>query len=284
MKFGFIGLGKMGGSICKTLLRNGGDVTVFDLNPDAVAAFVALGGKKAASLSEAATGMDAVITSLPMPADLEKVLMGENGVYQAMTKNTVLIDISTVDPASARRFADAAEQQGLKFLACPLGKGPAQAEVGEAPIFAGGRKEVFEACKPFLEKMGAPVIYMGDVEQSTAFKLITNLMGMTNVIVMAEGVKLARQLGIDPGIFLDSCKDTGAMSYQFAVRAPWIFNNDFAPRFAVNLALKDVRLGVQMAEQAGVQCPAFSEAQRTYEAAVANNLGGEDCAAVYKLL
>lgn len=284
MKFGFIGLGKMGGSICKTLLRNGGDVTVFDLNPEAVAAFVALGGKKAASAREAAVGMDAVVTSLPMPADLENVLMGNNGVYEAMPKGSLLIDISTVDPASARRFADAAEQRGLRFLACPLGKGPAQAEAGEAPIFAGGRKEVFEAAKSALEKMGKPVIHMGDVEQSTAFKLITNLMGMTNVIVMAEGVKLAREMGIDPAVFMDSCKDTGAMSYQFAVRAPWIYADDFTPRFAVNLALKDVRLGVRMAEHAGVNCPSFAEAQRTYEDAVRKNLGGEDCAAVYKLL
>lgn len=284
MKFGFIGLGKMGGSICKTLLRNGADVTVFDINLETVKAFAALGGKPAGSARAAASGMDAVVTSLPMPADLENLLLGPDGIYEVMPKGSVLIDISTVGPDSARAFADAAKKRGLKFLACPLGKGPAQAEAGEAPIFAGGRREVFDEYKAALEKMGGPVIFMGDVEQSTAFKLITNLAGMTNVAVMAEAVKLARQMGIDPEVFLDSYKDTGAMSYQSNVRAPWIFNNDFAPRFAVNLALKDVRLGNRMAAQAGVTCPTFQLAQSAYEKAAAEQLGNEDCVAVYKLL
>jgi 3-hydroxyisobutyrate dehydrogenase len=274
----------MGGGICKTLLRNGADVTVFDINPEAVAKLVALGGEAAASAADAARGMDIVVTSLPLPTDLESVLTGDNGVFAVMAKGSALFDISTVDPASARRFADLAEERGLDYLACPLGKGPAQAEVGEAPIFAGGRREVFAARKPALENMGGPVIYLGDVEQSSAFKLITNLIGMTNVIVMAEGVRLARAVNIEPAVFMDACRETGAMSYQLAVRAPWIFTDDYAPRFAVDLALKDVRLGVDMAGQADVRCPFFTSALQTLATASATGLGGEDCAAVYKLL
>jgi 3-hydroxyisobutyrate dehydrogenase len=284
MKFGFIGLGKMGGSVCKTLLRNGGQVTVYDINPQTVKAFEILGARSASSSREVAHDMDMVITSLPMPADLDKVLLGDDGIYAGMRQGAVHVDISTVAPATARIFANTAEKYGLRFLACPLGKGPAQAEAGEAPIFAGGKKEVFEAMKDVLKKLGNPVTYMGDVEQSTAFKLITNLVGMTNVIVMAEGVKLAKKLGIEPTVFMESYKDTGAMSYQFAVRAPWIFNDDYTPRFAVNLALKDVKLGVEMAKLAGVNCRAFANALETYTQAVDSKLGNEDCIAVYKLL
>lgn len=284
MKLGFIGLGKMGGGMCKSLLRKTSDVSVFDLNPDAVNTFAALGAIPAATAREAAAGMDAVITSLPMPSDLEKLLLGQDGIYAVMQKNAILIDISTLDPKSARRMADAAEEKDLGFLSCPLGKGPAQAECGEAPIFAGGREEIFEICKATLKLMSDSVTYMGDVEQATAFKLITNLMGMANVNIMAEGVKLAQKMGIEPDMFMNSCMNTGATSYQFAIRAPWIFNGDFSPRFSVNLALKDVRLGVGMAREAGISCPSFSEALATYEEASARGLGDEDCAAVYKLL
>ncbi|WP_027188696.1 NAD(P)-dependent oxidoreductase [Desulfovibrio cuneatus] len=284
MKFAFIGLGKMGGGLCKTLLKNGGDVKVYDIVPATVANFVGMGGKAARSAHEAALDVDAVFTSLPLPQDLERLLLGEAGILAVMKKGAALIDVSTIDPACARKIAQEVEERGLEFLACPLGKGPAQANTGEAPIFVGGRKDVFEKYRETLQKMGTPVTYIGDIEQSTAFKLITNLIGMTNVQVMAEGVKLAQQMGIDPQVFMSACKDTGAMSYQFTVRAPWIFSNDFAPRFAVNLALKDVRLGVGMAEQAGVQCPCFSEALRLYTQAADKGLGNEDCVAVYKLM
>ena len=284
MKFAFIGLGKMGGGLCKHLLAGGGRVRVYDIVPAAVEKFVQLGAEAARDAKDAAADADAVITSLPLPTDLENLLLGDAGIFTAMKKGATLIDISTIDPGSARRFTQSAEERGLFFLACPLGKGPAQADAGEAPIFAGGRKEIYEKFKGWLEKMGKPVFYLGDVEQSTAFKLITNLIGMTNVLVMAEGVRLSQKMRIDKEVFLEACRETGAFSYQMQVRAPWLYAEDFTPRFSVKLAHKDVRLGVEMARSVQQACPNFTSALASFAEAIAQGFGDEDCLAAVKVL
>lgn len=164
-----------------------------------------------------------------------------------MKPGATIIDISTIDPQTARQLADAAYENSLGFLSCPLGKGPAQAEEGSEPIFAGGKNETYEKWVPVLQKIGNPVYYVGDVEQSTAFKLLSNLIGMTNLTVLGECLHIGEKAGIQPALLQELLKDTGADSFQLRVRGPWILNNDYAPRFDVNLALKDVRLGVEMA-------------------------------------
>ncbi|WP_433543131.1 NAD(P)-dependent oxidoreductase [Neomoorella humiferrea] len=284
MKFGFIGLGKMGGGLARNLIRSGYEVKLYDLNPAAIEASLKVGGKKADSAAEAASDVDALFTSLPLPQDLKNLLLGENGLYNVMKVGSTLIDVSTIDPTTARELANEANQKGISFLACPLGKGPAQAEQATEPIFAGGQKEIFEKWLPVLEKIGNPVYYLGDVEQSTAFKLISNLIGMTNMVVLSECLHLGVKAGIDLAQLIDLLKDTGADSFQLRVRGPWVLNNDFAPRFAVNLALKDVRLGVEMAEKWGCDVEFCSRALSKYKEAQDEGLGEEDCAAVYKVL
>ncbi|MGQ9558427.1 MAG: NAD(P)-dependent oxidoreductase [Desulfurispora sp.] len=281
--FGFIGLGKMGGGLARNLIRSGYDVKVYDLSAAAVEKCVALGGRAAASAADAAQDVDALFTSLPMPADLLNLLLGDNGLYKVMKKGATLIDVSTIDPQTARQLADAAYAAGLKFLACPLGKGPAQAEEASEPIFAGGKKEVYEQWLPVLQKIGNPVYYVGDVEQSTAFKILSNLIGMTNLAVLGECLRIGEKAGIDPALLQELLKDTGANSFQLQVRGPWILNNDFAPRFAVDLALKDVRLGVNMAENWGASVDFCRLARDYYVKAQEQGLGQEDCAAVYKV-
>lgn len=284
MKFGFIGLGKMGGGLARNLIRTGYDVVVFDISKEAIEKTLKVGGRPAASTVEAAAGVDCLFTSLPMPADLEKLLLGEKGLYQVMKPGTTLIDVSTIDPKTARKLADSAEEKGLNFLACPLGKGPAQAEEGSEPIFAGGKKEVFNKFEDVLNKIGNPVYYTGDVEQSTAFKLISNMVGMTNMATLAEGLKLGQKAGIDPALLQELLKDTGAESFQLRVRGPWVLNKDYSPRFSVNLALKDVRLGNDMANDWGMVLDLCRLGMRYLAAAQESGYGDEDCNAVYKVV
>jgi len=282
MVFGFIGLGKMGGGLARNLIRSGYAVKVYDLNSTAIEKCVALGGHAANSAFEAAQDVETLFTSLPMPADLKKLLLGDSGLYKVMKPGATIIDVSTIDPQTARQLADAAYESNLRFLACPLGKGPAQAEEGSEPIFAGGKKEVYEELMPVLQKIGNPVYYVGDVEQSTAFKLLSNLIGMTNLTVLGECLHIGEKAGIQPALLQELLKDTGADSFQLRVRGPWILNNDYAPRFDVNLALKDVRLGVEMANLLNCSSQFCQLAVEQYVKAQHENLGKEDCAAVYK--
>ena len=285
MEFGFIGLGNMGGGLARNLIRAGKSVLVFDLNPAAVEKTLAAGatGKAAGNANELAA-CDVVFTSLPLPSHIEEVMLGDDGLLNSMKAGSTYIDVSTIDPQTARKVFDACKEKNIRFLACPLGKNPAAAEKAEEPIFVGGEKEVYDEMKEILQIVGNPVYYMGDVEASEAFKLISNMVGMTNVAVLAEGIRLGEKAGIAPTFMAELLEDTGGKSFQSALRAPWIAAGDFAPRFGLDLALKDVRLGCMMADQMGIDPKLMKDALDYFRRASEAGFGNEDCNAVYKII
>jgi 3-hydroxyisobutyrate dehydrogenase-like beta-hydroxyacid dehydrogenase len=285
MLFGFIGVGRMGGGLARNLIRAGKEVLVYDLNPEAIQKTVGAGktGRAAQKVKDLAA-VDVVFTSLPLPADVEGVMLGKEGLLNFMKEGSTYVDVSTIDPKTARRLADTAEAKRIHFLECPLGKTPAHAEKAEEPIFVGGKKEVYEKMKPLLAGIGSPVIYMGEVEASAAFKLISNLIGMTNLAVLAEGIRIGEKAGIEPRKLVELLNDTGGKSFQSEVRGPWIVSGDFANRFGLDLALKDVRLGCAMADQWGNQAQAMKVALSYFREASARGLGNEDCNAIYKVV
>lgn len=285
MLCGFIGVGRMGGGLARNLIRAGYEVLVYDLSPEAVQKTIAAGttGRAVGNVRELGAAQ-VVFTSLPLPADVEKVMLGEGGLLNDMAAGSAYVDVSTIDPAAARNLAEAAEARGIRFLECPLGKTPAHAEKAEEPIFVGGKREVYESLKGLLEKIGAPVVYLGDVEASAAFKLISNLIGMANLAVLAEGLRLGEKAGIEANLLLNLLMDTGAKSFQMEVRGPWIARGDFANRFGLDLALKDLRLGCAMAEAWGNDPRAIKAALGYLREASAKGFGQEDCNAIYKVI
>ena len=285
MLFGFIGVGRMGGGLARNLIKAGKDVLIFDLSAEAVQKTIAAGKTgKAVKEIRKMSGADVVFTSLPLPTDVEGAMLGEKGLLGMMKPGSAYIDVSTIDPKTARRLSDAAGARKIHFLECPLGKTPAHAEKAEEPIFAGGKKEVFEKMKGILEIIGKPVVYMGEVEASAAFKLISNMIGMTHLAVLSEGIRIAQKAGIETKMFLELLSDTGGKSFQAEVRGPWIANGDFANRFGLDLALKDVRLGCEMAEAWGNSAKAMKVAFEYFREASAKGFGKEDCNAVYKVI
>jgi 3-hydroxyisobutyrate dehydrogenase-like beta-hydroxyacid dehydrogenase len=285
MQIGFIGVGQMGGGLARNLIRAGKTVLVHDLNPEAVKTTLAAGttGRAVASLDELAAA-DVVFTSLPLPQHLEAVMLGEKGLLAKMRKGSTYIDVSTIDPGTARKLSDAAEARGIAFLECPLGKTPAQAEKAEEPIFVGGKKAVYEKMLATLQIIGKPVYYLGEVEASCALKLISNLVGMTNLAVLAEGVRIGEKAGIEPKLLIELLTDTGARSFQMDVRGPWIAAGDFKSRFGLDLALKDVRLGCEMAKAWGNDARTMQTALDYLKRGSEAGYGKEDCNAIYKLI
>jgi 3-hydroxyisobutyrate dehydrogenase-like beta-hydroxyacid dehydrogenase len=285
MQFGFIGVGQMGGGLARNLIRASKSVLVFDLNPEAIKTTLTAGNTgRAAENIEEMSKADVVFTSLPLPQHLESVMLGTKGLLQQMKPGATYIDVSTIDPATARRLSDAAEAHGIHFLECPLGKTPAHAEKAEEPIFAGGKKAVFETMLDTLKIIGKPVYYLGEVEAACAVKLISNLIGMTNLAVLAEGIRIGEQAGIDPKFLLELLNDTGAKSFQMDVRGPWIAGGDFKSRFGLDLALKDVRLGCEMARAWGNDARTMQVALDYLKAGSSAGYGKEDCNAMYKVI
>jgi len=285
MQFGFIGVGQMGGGIARNLIRAEKSVLVFDLNPEAIKATLAAGttGRAAEKIEELA-GADVVFTSLPLPQHLESVMLGSNGLLCQMKPGSTYIDVSTIDPGTARKLSNAADARGIHFLECPLGKTPAHAEKAEEPIFAGGKKADFEMMLDTLKIIGKPIYYLGDVEAACAVKLISNLIGMTNLAVIAEGIRIGEKAGIDPKYLLELLNDTGAKSFQMDVRGPWIAGGDFKSRFGLDLALKDVRLGCEMAKAWGNDAKTMQVALDYLKAGSSAGYGKEDCNAMYKVI
>lgn len=285
MSIGFVGVGLMGGPLARNLIRAGKEVLVFDLSESAVKRTLDAGatGKAAAGLDELA-GCDLVFTSLPMPAHVEGVMLGEDGLLHKMQTGAVHVELSTIDPQTSVKLQAAAKEKGIGFQQCTLGKTPAHAEKAEEPMFIGGDKEVFDKLQDIWPIIGQPAYYMGGVEAACAVKLISNMVGMANLAVMAEGIRAGEKAGIDRKLLIELLQDTGARSFQMDVRGPWIAADDFENRFGLDLALKDVRLGCEMARAWGLDLKAMEAALELYKKASAAGYGKEDCNAVYKVI
>jgi 3-hydroxyisobutyrate dehydrogenase-like beta-hydroxyacid dehydrogenase len=272
----------MGGPLARNLIRAGKNVNVFDLSADAVKRTLDVGttGKAAASVDDLAS-CDIVFTSLPLPQHVKGVVLGESGLYAKMKKGALHVELSTIDPGAANEMRAAAEALGLGYLQCTLGKTPAHAEKAEEPMFIGGDKAQYEANEDLFKVIGIPS-FVGSVDASCAVKLISNMIGMTNLAVLAEGIKVGDKAGMDRKLLLELLTDTGARSFQMDVRGPWIAKDDYAPRFGLDLALKDVRLGLEMARAWDLDLKAMEAALVYYRNASEAGFGQEDCNAVFK--
>ena len=285
MTIGFVGVGLMGGPLARNLIRAGKEVLVYDLSEDAVKKTLEAGstGKAATGLSDL-SDCDLVFTSLPMPQHIKGVMLGDEGLVNIMKSGSIHVELSTIDPETSLELRDATAAKGIKFLQCTLGKTPAHAEKAEEPMFIGGDKEVYEQLIDIWPVIGEPAYYMGGVEASCAVKLISNMVGMANLAVMAEGLRAGEKAGIDKKLLIELLQDTGARSFQMDVRGPWIAAGDFNNRFGLDLALKDVRLGCEMARAWGLDLKAMEAVLDLYKKASEAGLGKEDCNAVFKAI
>lgn len=284
MQLGFIGVGLMGGPLARNLIRAGEKVLVYDLSKEAVERTLAAGstGVAAPSLTDLA-GCDIVFTSLPLPQHVKTVVSGDQGLYRLLGKGTTHIELSTIDPGTANEMQIEAEKNGIGYLQCTLGKTPAHAEKAEEPMFIGGDKSLYQQHEELFKKIGIPN-FVGSIDAACAVKLISNMIGMTNLVVLAEGIKVGDAAGLDQKILLELLADTGARSFQMDVRGPWIADGDFKPRFGLDLALKDVRLGLEMARAWNLNLQAMEAALVRYREASDAGFGKEDCNAVYKVI
>ncbi|HXP97764.1 MAG TPA: NAD(P)-dependent oxidoreductase [Telmatospirillum sp.] len=275
---GFVGLGTMGGAVARRLASGPWTILVHDIVPAAVDRMIEHGAVGAPDSAGVFKGSQVVFTCLPTP-ELVEAFWTEH--YGRLDQGAIAVDLSTIDPATSRRVCDLVEgRTGASFVACTLGKTPAMAEAGEIPVFVGGNAAAVERLKPLLDHMASVTYEMGSVEGATMFKLISNLIGMTNLAVLAEGYLLARQAGIDSKTFAAALRTTGGWSTQADIRLAWMMEEDFKPRFAVDLAAKDLRLSVNAAAAWGVPTPVAAAGLSVFSLARAAGWGGKDAAAI----
>lgn len=277
-----IGVGKMGGAVARNLARTERyQVVVHDVSAEAIDACTRVGAVAARSVQEAASDCDLVITSLPLP---EHVLAVWSEVASLLAPAAIGMDVSTIDPHTAVTIRDELAKAGNPFVTCALGKGPAQAETADIPLFVGGSPDVVHQLQPVFDAIGSGTHHLGSVEAASAFKLVSNMIGMANLAVLAEGFSVCLRAGVTAESFALALAETGGASYQSENRLPWMIADDFKPRFSVRLGLKDTRLAVDMAARWAIATPLGAAGMAQLASAQSHGYGQEDVTAILKVI
>jgi 3-hydroxyisobutyrate dehydrogenase-like beta-hydroxyacid dehydrogenase len=284
MKVGFIGVGNMGGPMCRNIIRNTNhEVAVFDLNPDAVKACTELGASAATSVADVAARCDVTITSLPLPKIVEDVTLGPNGIAQNARPGSVFIDLSTNAPATAKRVAAGMAAKGIHMLEAPVSGGTARATDGTIVIMVGGDAKVFENNLPLLKSFSGEVIHLGEIGYGSVAKLINNMLAFCNAAAAAEALMMGKRSGIDLKSLDAVIRNASGMSSAYAGMATKAFAGNFAPTFALDLAHKDLRLAMELADELGVPGLIAPQVLNLQRMARGMGLGPADSASIIKV-
>lgn len=282
----FIGLGTMGRPMAGHLVAAGHDVVACDASRDAAAA---LGTEVAATPAAAVAGADFVILSLPSPAIVEEVALGEAGILREARPGLTVVDMSTSPPALMRRLAAELASAGADFLDAPVSGGPTGAEAATLAIMVGGDAVVVERARPILELLGSRVEHVGGHGAGQTVKLANNLIVACTMAGMAEACRVLEREGVDPGqayeVFTRSTSDSSVLRRRFplpGVRPEHPASRDYEPMFRLDLLAKDLRLALELAADGDVTTPVGDAVARAYEAALEAGLGSLDYSAVIR--
>ncbi|EIZ80158.1 3-hydroxyisobutyrate dehydrogenase [Novosphingobium sp. Rr 2-17] len=289
MKIAFIGLGNMGGGMAANLVKAGHDVHAFDLSADALAKATEHGCATYTAVAPAVEGVEAVVTMLPNGAIVKAVLTSD--VIGKAPAGALLIDCSTIDVATAREIAALAGSAGYQMVDAPVSGGIAAANGGTLTFMVGGTAQAFERASAVLEPMAKAVIHAGEIGSGQVAKMCNNMLLAIHMIGTCEALALAQKAGLDPQTFYEiSSKSTGyCWSLNDYTPAPGIgaaspADNGYAGGFASALMLKDLRLAMAGAVDAGAMVPMGEHATEIYEAFVNSGGGGKDFGAIFTTL
>jgi 2-hydroxy-3-oxopropionate reductase len=197
-KIGFIGLGIMGKPMAKNLLKAGYDLTVFDINDDAVAELVLAGAHSGKSVKDVAGKSDLIITMLPNSPQVKDVVLGPDGVLEGARAGTVIVDMSSINPMASKEIWEACIFKDVELLDAPVSGGEPKAVEGTLAIMVGGSETVFDKVKDILLKMGSSAVYVGEIGSGNITKLANQIIVALNIAAMSEALVLATKAGVDP--------------------------------------------------------------------------------------
>ena len=288
-RIAFIGLGHMGGGMAPNLVKAGHDVYAFDLSDQALDQAVAAGCNRAGSADEACAQADAVVTMLPAGRHVLEVY--RNHVFDSAPASALLIDCSTIDVGSARTIEQEAADRGFEMVDAPVSGGIAAAAGGTLTFMVGGADTGFERAKPILEPMAKAVIHAGGAGAGQAAKICNNMILGATMVVTCEAFVLAQKLGLDPQVFFDISSKASGQSWSMTSYAPvpgvgpeTPADRDYEGGFAAALMLKDMKLALEAAEQAGVPVKIGEEAEEVYEEFVERGGGKKDFSGIIKMI
>jgi len=249
MKIGFIGLGNVGGKLAGSLLRNGFDLTVHDLDQDLVASFVQRGARAALNPLSMMQECDAVITCLPSPA-ASAIVVEE--MLPAIDASKIWMEMSTTDESEVKRLAALVKEKGGSAMECPVSGGCHRADTGNISIFAGCDRATFERMLPTLTTLGRRVLHTGDIGTASVLKVMTNYLATANLLTCCEALVTMKAAGVDMNTTYEAMKISSGTSFVHETESQLILNGSRDVSFTMDLVKKDIGLFQKIAENANV--------------------------------
>ena len=272
-KIGFIGIGIMGESMVRNLMKAGYEVAVYNRTKSKADAVVAEGALWCDSAAQCAAGRDAVITIVGYPKDVEEVYFGEGGVIAHADPGTCLIDMTTTSPKLAVRIYENGKKKGLPVLDAPVTGGDAGAKAGTLTILVGGDQETFEKCRSLFEAMGKNIYYEGKAGNGQHTKMCNQIAIAGALSGACEALAYAKAVGMDPAHMLESISTGAAGSAQLSNVASRILKDDYAPGFFIKHFIKDMKLADEEAVNAGAHLGVLEYVLNMYQELEAEGCG-----------
>lgn len=277
----FIGLGQMGAPMASNLLKQGHQLSVFDVDADAVQRLVEKGAQPARSPAQAAEGAEFVITMLPNGDLVRRVLLGEEGVCESLSPQALVIDMSTIHPLQTDKLIAELHAKGFAMMDVPVGRTSDHAVAGTLLLLAGGTPDQVERATPVLMAMGNELINAGGPGMGIRVKLINNYMSIALNALSAEAAVLCEALGLSFDVALQVMSGTPAGKGHFTTSWPnKVLKGDLSPAFMIDLAHKDLGIALDVANQLHVPVPLGAASREVYNQARAAGRGREDWTAI----
>lgn len=280
LKIGYIGLGLMGKSIARNILKTGFPLVVHNRSRGAVDELVAEGALAAHSPAEIAGQVDVVFTNLPDTPDVEKVVLGPGGILEAAHPGLVYVDNSTIKPAAARAIAAKLAEKGVFALDAPVSGGDVGARNGTLAIMVGGDAAALEKVMPVFLAMGKTVTHVGEAGAGQVAKAANQIMVAAQMVAMGELLVFSQKAGVDPRRVVEAIKGGAAQCWTLDVKPPRLFSGNRTPGFKAYMQAKDLNIVLETAREYGVPLPGTAENAQLFNAMLQMGMGELDNSAV----
>ena len=253
MKIGFIGLGNVGSKLANSVLRNGYDLTVRDINKGAAQQLIGDGAHWADSGKQMAQSVDIVISCLPSPSICAEVMEADDGVIAGLGPDKIWAEMSTTDTAEVKRLGALVEAQGARAVDCPVSGGCHRAATGNIAILAGCDRDVFDTMLPVLKALGRRILHTGELGSASTLKVMTNYLATANLVTLCEALVTCKAAGLDLNTTYEAIRISSGNSFVHETESQVILNGSRDINFTMDLVLKDISLFQAIADRAGVE-------------------------------
>lgn len=284
MKLGFIGLGVMGRPMALHLLAAGHELSVYARRAEAAQPLVEAGARRLATPAQVAAASEVVFTMVTTGADVEEVALGEDGIVHGARPGTVLVDMGTIPPGTARRIAAKLAERGIEMIDAPVSGGEVGAQNATLAIMAGGKAEVLERVRPLLEKLGKTIVHVGPNGAGQVAKACNQMIMVSCIEAVAEAMLLAEKAGVDPERVRRALSGGSAASRVLEVFGARMTVRDFRAGVEARLHHKDFAILLDEAVRLGAPLPIAAQVWQQLNALMAQGRGREDTSCLLRVL